>query len=103
MAHMRAAAGLQINRRISAANSHQADAPGAAWRLDGKRAHQAGIGIKLGFCDPFLRDGMIGGDQRIQGFGQAFLGGRFRQIEIKARFLKPDLPTRDTCAGDQAA
>ena len=46
---------------------------------------------------------MIGGDQRIQGFGQAFLAGRFRQIEIEARFLKPDLPTRDTGAGDQAA
>ena len=60
MAHMRAATGLQINRRFGAADAHQANAPGTARRLHGKRAHQAGVGIKFCLGDPFLRDGMIG-------------------------------------------
>ena len=46
---------------------------------------------------------MIGSDQRIQPFGQAFLAGWIRQIEIQARLLKPDLPARHTRAGDEAA
>ena len=61
-AHMRAAAGLQVD----AVDLDEPHAAGAARRLDGHGLDEVGIGVELLVGDPALATGRVAGDQLVE-------------------------------------
>ena len=94
--HVRAAAGLQVDRAVLA-DDDEAHAAGAHRRLHGHGAHELRVGLELGVGDPALADGMIGGDQRVEVGGQLVLvdGGGVLDVEVEPAVVGVDLAAGD--------
>lgn len=86
---MRTAARLKIDVR----NMQKPDSARTARWLYGKRAHQIGIGVELGFVDPARRHLMVLADQAVDlGFYFVLIEHDVAGVEIQTRTLRPDLP-----------
>src|SRR6185295_2852818 len=84
-AHVRATAGLQIDRAIFADHNEAHLAAAHGW-LYGHGAHKAWVGLELGVADPALRYRMVGRDKLVQAAGQGILvnGGGILDVEIES-------------------
>jgi hypothetical protein len=92
-AHVRAAAGLEVQRVAAPADADEPDSPLTHRRLDLHRLHHLGLGSELGLGDPLRGYGKVGGHVVVEErLDRRDVIRRLGHVEVETALVLADLP-----------